>query len=144
MELKQSNTSTLAIVVKPDAQTELFLHLQQRDGQVDVHARCEPAAAGALAACWGQIQQSLSSQGINLAPLNQPVPRSADFNALSTGLTEQGFAQSNTGHQTPHPPPQNAGEAAESYTPAGFRSEPEPSHPAPVARRRGARWETWA
>ena len=81
--LRQHNPDSLAVVLRPDAQTELFLHLSRRDGQIEATVRCERGDFQHLSAAWAQLTESLAGQKIKLSPLEQsssenstPQPRS--------------------------------------------------------------------
>src|SRR5262249_28592769 len=70
--MRQINATTLAVVVRPDAQTELHLNLKLHGEIVEVRAHCERGDSAVLARCWGQMQHALSHQGVRLMPLDEP------------------------------------------------------------------------
>lgn len=59
----------LSVVLRPDANTELFVQLARRDGQLEATVRCERGDTTALGAHWGQLQESLARQNVRLAPM---------------------------------------------------------------------------
>jgi hypothetical protein len=68
--LKHFNADSMAVVLKPDPETAIFLHLQLENGRVEGHARFERGDYQALQAGWDQLRESLASQGIRLGPLH--------------------------------------------------------------------------
>lgn len=81
-ELKRLKPDSMSVLLKPDGQTELHLHLQINDGRVDVEARIQRGDAAALGAQWAQLQHHLSAQGIRLGalqPMPTPPPASPDW-----------------------------------------------------------------
>jgi|GEM_PF-3181053 len=78
-ELRKSGATELAVVMQPDADTQLVLRLSRNgDGAVVVHARCEQGSAELLAAHWGEIRHTLSQQGIQLGALEVAGDRPAE------------------------------------------------------------------
>jgi hypothetical protein len=65
----QSGAQSLAVSLKVDSQTSLFLQLTNHHGQIEASVRCEKGDAGALNAHWGQLQESLARQNVQLLPL---------------------------------------------------------------------------
>ena len=139
---KRAADDQVDVVLTPDAKTQISLRLQWRDGQVEVQARCELGDHHALSLQWGQLQTSLSQQGVKLAALTE---------RTSTGFTEffnpSSFSQSHNGQ-----PRHNDAE------PGGGPRQPAPTSPVSglssvTARRAGLsvkaaptndRFETWA
>ena len=72
VQIKQIRAQELAVVVKTDQGTELFLHLRQHNGQVEVQARCEQGDTRLMREQWGELQSALARHGISLASLNEP------------------------------------------------------------------------
>jgi hypothetical protein len=70
--VRQSGAEALAVSLKVDWQTSLFLQLTNHHGQIEAAVRCESGEAGVLAAGWGQLQQSLALQNVQLLPLTSP------------------------------------------------------------------------
>ena len=128
-ELRQLNLNSLVVVLKPDANTEILLRLEQRGGAVEIQARFERGDFQNFNAHWQELQRSLAGQGVRLSPLeNSPFNAAASFHR-PTG----GFSQPRDGQSVPSP----AREAA--IEPARARPvKPQPS--ASVSRR----WESWA
>ena len=69
LEFRQSKTEAMTVVLRPDSDTALQLQLVGRDGQVEIRAQLEHGNFHALNAQWGELQQTLSAQGIRLGEL---------------------------------------------------------------------------
>lgn len=80
--LRAHRAESLAVVIQPDAQTQLFLQLRQRNGEMEATVRCEQGDFQALNASWRELQESLARQDIRLADLRpsvgSPLPGSTD------------------------------------------------------------------
>jgi hypothetical protein len=72
VELREFHAASISVVLRPDADTELVLHLKQQDDMVEVNARFERGDFEHLKAHWGQLQQALGSQGIRVNALEEP------------------------------------------------------------------------
>ena len=68
--VRQSGAEALAVSLKVDAHTSLFLQLTSHHGQIEAVVRCERGDAAALDAHWGQLQESLARQNVQLLPLS--------------------------------------------------------------------------
>lgn len=78
-ELRYSGATEMAVVLKPDADTQLALRLTfNSHGEVAVQARCEQGDVQMLAANWGEIRHSLAQQGVRLGALEFTAPRTPD------------------------------------------------------------------
>jgi hypothetical protein len=67
--IRENGAERLGVSVKVDAQTELFLQLTQKDGQLQATLRCERGDFSALDSQWAQLQQTLARQNVQLMPL---------------------------------------------------------------------------
>ncbi len=72
--VRQSGAESLAVTLKVDSQTSLFLQLTNHNGQVEAAVRCEKGDAGALAGHWAQLQESLARQNVQLQPMDKQTP----------------------------------------------------------------------
>lgn len=142
--VRKHGSDSMAVVLRPDAETELFVHLSQRDGQFEATVRLERGDAHHLGALWSQLQDSLAQQKIRLAPLQEASGGHSTF------------------HQSPHGSGMSGGQngAREEARPEKryMDDRPAPAVPAPSAphvrgtggsRRRRLTtsrpgWETWA
>jgi hypothetical protein len=78
-ELRHMGATEMAVVLKPDAETQLSLRLSLgSNGEVTVQARCEQGDAQLLAANWGEIRHSLAQHGVRLGALEFSPERSSD------------------------------------------------------------------
>jgi hypothetical protein len=99
--VRQSGAQALAVSLKVDAQTSLFLQLTNHHGQIEVSVRCERGDADALDAHWGQLQDSLARQHVHLLPL-QDKPFSSRPSGDVPADTTKNFQD---GPPAQHPPP---------------------------------------
>ena len=67
---KRSGADEIGVSLKIDAHTQLFLQLSYRDGQTQAVLRCEKGDLPALSAHFGQLQESLARQNIQLQSAN--------------------------------------------------------------------------
>ena len=136
--LRHFNAESMAVVLKPDDATAVFLHLKLTAGVVEVQARFERGDYAALNAGWGQVQQALAAQGIRLGPLQAPVTHHSTSTVASSfaGLTQE----------------QDQKQSSEDYFPDAPPGRPLPIPGPKAARRRAAsstvraheNWESWA
>jgi hypothetical protein len=77
--LQHANATSLAVVLKPDANTEISLHLKLQHGHFEAFAVLERGDFRSLHSEWAQLQGRLADQGIRLAPLVSNLPRTATF-----------------------------------------------------------------
>lgn len=78
--VKKHGSDSMAVVLRPDAETELFVHLSQRDGQIQATVRCERGDVQHLGALWSQLQESLAQHKVRLAPLQDAPAGQPNFN----------------------------------------------------------------
>jgi hypothetical protein len=67
--LKSGGQEKLEVVLRPDANTELRLHVEKVNGQVLVQARCDRGDIARLESNWSGIQQTLANQGVRVEAL---------------------------------------------------------------------------
>jgi hypothetical protein len=107
--VRQSGAEALAVSLKVDPRTSLFLQLTNHHGQIEASVRCESGDAGALDAHWKQLQESLARQNVQLLPLqNKPV--STGPSSDSRAQTPGNFQDGQPARQQPQPPPAPATE----------------------------------
>jgi len=136
--IKQSGANSLAVSLKIDPQTELFLQLTNHDGQIQASLRCERGSMAGLDSHWGQLQESLSRQNVQLLPLEEKLSPRASVAPSPDAATSRQFDQSaqNKSRQNrdlpgEFPLPEEAGRTVRSRNNKNVSSSP-----------RG--WETWA
>jgi hypothetical protein len=138
---RQHTSDSMAVVLRPDAHTELFLHLSRRDGQIEASVRCERGDFHQLNAHWQQLQETLAHQKVRLNPLLESSSDSFAYphsnNSSSSGRDETS-RQSRADHdymdEWPAP-------ASPDQEPAHVRSRRESGHRLSTSR---PGWETWA
>jgi len=69
VRLKELNTDSLQVVLKPGAGTQLSLELRQRDGIIEAQAVMQQGDFHLLKEHWPELQQRLDEKGIRLAAL---------------------------------------------------------------------------
>jgi hypothetical protein len=95
-QFKRFNAESMAVVLKPDAHTEIFLHLASRNGQMEIQARFERGDFASLNGQWNQLQQTLSQQGVRLSNLQEGFQPPSQ---QSGGGTDWGQGQMHQGQQ---------------------------------------------
>jgi hypothetical protein len=84
--IQQSGATSLAVSLKVDSRTELFLQLTHHDGQMTASLRFERGNSARLGGQWEQLQDCLARQEIHLLPLAnrlfEPVLNGSGDNAL--------------------------------------------------------------
>jgi hypothetical protein len=98
-QLKQSNSDSLQVVIKPGAGLQLSLQMRQTSEGIEAQATLQQGNFNDLNKHWGELQQRLEERGVKLAPLGQdqaatttgnenfqrPSNPSAEQNSLSAG-----------------------------------------------------------
>lgn len=67
--LERMQNASVSMVLNPDANTQLSLHVKWQQGHFEAQAVLERGDFNALGAHWSQLQNRLAEQGIRLAPL---------------------------------------------------------------------------
>lgn len=125
---------SLAVVIRPDAQTELFLQLRQHNGQIEAFVRCERGDITSLGAGWGELQERLARQDIRLSPLQTPIQTRDDL-SVPPGKGDTAHDRSDRKrHDIP---------ASEELPMVGSITEPL-RRPARSRARKVNGWESWA
>ena len=88
--VKKHGSDSMAVVLRPDAETELFVHLTRRDGQVEATVRCERGDTQHLGALWPQLQEALAQQKVRLAPLEESAAARNESPSQPGSWTSQG------------------------------------------------------
>jgi hypothetical protein len=135
--LRQLGADSLAVVLKPDAHTELFLQFTQRDGQLEAYVRCERGDFGNLSTQWQQLQDSLALQNVRLLPLKEGLlPQFHHTPAGSPALSGDGGAPS----QQHRPSSEFFDDRVLAGPPSGPGRRDGGRRPSPALHG----WETWA
>lgn len=67
--IRSTGQRELEVVIRPDNETELHLHIRNEGGQLFLQARCERGDHRWLESQWSSIQNSLNAQGVRVEPL---------------------------------------------------------------------------
>ena len=144
--VRHYKSDAMAVVLRPDAETELYVHFTQRNGQIEATVRCERGDAQQLSALWPQLQESLGQQKVRLAPL-QESPSSSSGNSNSNFNPAHGSPTGGGHQQSPRQTPdrQSMDEwpvPASSPETRDVRGRGASGHRRLTTSRPG--WETWA
>ncbi len=99
--VKQSGAKELAVSLRVDSKTELFLKVTNTDGRIQAVLSCERGSADAMNKHWPELQASLALQNIQLLPpanapvqpLNQPDGSASGFHQPGNSSSQQGFQE---------------------------------------------------
>jgi len=141
--VRKHGSDAMAVVLRPDSETELFVHFTQRNGQVEASIRCERGDAQHLNALWPQLQESLALQKVRLAPLQESSSNQSNFNQPNG--SGQGGGENRSSRQSPQDERfmDERPEPASSETSAHHvRGNGGSGHRRVTTSRPG--WETWA
>jgi hypothetical protein len=67
--MRRMDSGSVALVVQPDQETRLAVHIKLQNGRYEAVAILEQGNYSQLGAEWEQLQRRLSDQGVRLAPL---------------------------------------------------------------------------
>lgn len=141
--VRRHRSESLSVVLRPDAGTELYVHLSRKDGQVEAVVRCERGDFVLLNGLWGQLQESLARHQVRLAPLQEsnfydgykPADTAANLTGGEPNLSRRPAPDvARNDSLDPRPAPAPPTQASESTT---RRSGPRQSTSRPG-------WESWA
>lgn len=141
VELKRLRADSMEVVLRPDHETEIHLQVTQEKGLILVSARCEKGDWESLSAHWGELQQSLGAQGVQVGRLETFLPAATSSAPSGFGASRQHQQQPSSGREQDHP--------ALAKTPAASEAAPAPKRPwenttGPVLPGWLKRWESWA
>jgi hypothetical protein len=125
--LRRMDAGSLSLVLTPDGNTQLALHVKLQQGQFEVQAVLERGSFAALGAEWSQLQTRLAEQGVRLAPLTSGAEIGNGFSG------EPQFSQKHGREETP---------SGESLIPALTQTVARKSGARTVAATNGRAW--WA
>jgi hypothetical protein len=138
--VRQSSANALAVSLKVDTHTELFLQLTHHDGQVQASLSCERGNLDHLGEHWTELQQSLARQNIQLMPLEDrtSIRGSSVVTPAAGSVAARPFDQSSQNRQQQLRDPQGETPTAR-VTATGRVSGKTKSN-----NRSRQGWETWA
>ena len=88
--VRRLQPDSLAVVVKPDSKTEIFVRLELKDGRLEASARCDRGDFQLLNSHWPDLRRCLQQQGVRLQDLQQrPQQTSYDSGASLAGSFHQ-------------------------------------------------------
>jgi len=67
--LRQFKPDKLAVILRPDASTQISLQLRCVDQSIVASARCDRGDFGYLSAHWSELQRAMDQQGVRLSPI---------------------------------------------------------------------------
>jgi hypothetical protein len=137
--LRQSGATSLAVSLKVDAHTELFVQLTSHGGQMQASLHCERGSLAGLDGHWGQLQESLARQNVQLMPLQDRNPSRNPF----AGMDPDTGGSPQPGDGSPQQQPQRGdARANELLTESAGRT----TRARPTTNRSSSRrgWESWA
>jgi hypothetical protein len=70
--LRQTTARELDVMLRPDGQTEISLHVRWHEGQLLAQARCHHGDFVALRDGWSELQETLTHHDVRLAELAPP------------------------------------------------------------------------
>jgi hypothetical protein len=140
-ELRAAGLGSMSVVLRPNPETEMQLRLTLSNGQIEIDARMQRGDFTGLNAQWGQLQHTLSVQGIRLNPLDagETVPSG------NPPSGSQDFSQHQHAFQSkdrPWPSQQEAENDGSTKRRTPPRSTP--STKVQHFSRAGGLWESWA
>jgi len=130
LQLKQTNTDSLHVVIKPGAGVQLSLQMKQNSDGIEAQAILQQGDFKQLNQHWAGLQQRLEERGIKLAPLGQ--------DSSATNVGGENF-QRPSPQQTPEQNSLSAGAFAEFASARAATSTP-----AAAAAVTAGGWEGWA
>lgn len=141
--IRRSGAETMVVVLKPDRETELVLHVNRMQGQLEAVIRMERGDFSGLSQQWNQLQESLSKQNIRLAPLTD-----AHQSAVSSDASGSGNAHDRESRNRWEEDPSQAAPSGKSRIGTGSGSHAVTRHE-PITNSRESTlpsdgWETWA
>lgn len=138
---RQYGSDSMAVLLRPDDDTELVLHLAQHHGRLEATVRCERGDLPLLRASWAQVQETMAMQRVDVRPLQEPLAPEAPFRG--------GELRSDVLDASPFVRPSSETDSTDEW-PASADNDVSPAHRRDqrdsggrlLNRRPG--WETWA
>lgn len=83
-------SDSLAVVLRPDSRTELFVRLETKGDTIQAFVQCECGDTNMLNTHWPELQHSLQHHGVRLMELNQS-PRTHTGSVFTSNHLENPF-----------------------------------------------------
>jgi hypothetical protein len=131
MRLDSAGNSSLTVIIKPSAGTQMSLELRQQNNAIQAQASLQQGDFKHLSQNWPELQHRLEQRGIRLAPLTDD--GSSTFTSNS-GQGDKSFGRSN---------PQASERLVTTSFGTGTTATTTPTAPS-MRGKLGAGWETWA
>jgi hypothetical protein len=136
MEIRAERADSMCVALRPDARTEMTIHLKLHSGLVDVKAQMQQGNFQKLQGLWKPLQHILSLQGIRLASLrgqkHSPIRR------------QPGTTGSEQFNPTPHNAETTSEPVSEDASQA-FNFQPTPSSALSLYRdSTSSFWKSWS
>jgi len=108
--LDRSRSEVLSVLLTPDANTSITLHLRLTSNGVEAHATCDRGDLVGLNSSWTDLQASLATQGVHLLPLQPPTTDKSSTAGLSFSgeQKERGQSMASQNGAELFPPQSNA------------------------------------
>jgi hypothetical protein len=135
--LRRTGAQSLAVVLRPDSDTELWVQFNQNAGHLEATVRCDRGDMGSMAAHWSQLQEALAAHEIRLLP----IPTSTAQSETSWSASRHGFSEDRNPQQDPHAPERHSETRHNRNTPSPDSHTREETPARRVSRNR---WESWA
>ena len=138
--VRQSGANSLAVSLKVNSQTELFLQLTNHDGQIQASLRCDRGDIDVLGGHWGELQESLARQNVQLMPLEDKISNRSfpTLNSPAETASSRPFDQSSQDRR------QQFHDPSDDPSSAGVASASAPSRKTRTNNRSRQGWESWA
>jgi hypothetical protein len=138
--VRQSGANSLAVSLKVDSHTELFLQLTNHNGQIQASLRCDRGDVEGLGSHWGELQESLARQNVQLMPFEGKISSRDTFtlDPSSDSASSRPFDQPSQNRRQHFPDP------AEEPPLATVALAGRLPRRAGVNNRSRRGWETWA
>jgi hypothetical protein len=135
--INKNSLSSLSVVIRPDAHTELTVQFQRANGQIEARIRCDSGPQELWQRHWPELQSLFADKAVRLLPLDEPrtYPLDRTLNSQSDTAT----------HGDQRPPSQPDPESIPAHGPnrgaATSTVDPAPSLSRHTTHRG---WQTWA
>jgi hypothetical protein len=140
--VRVSNAESLAVVLRPDPETELLVQISRRGGQLEAEIRCDRGDLAVLNGHWHQLRDSLAEHHVRLLPYAELPPAPVDSSAGTPGRSFHLDERASGRHESPSEAGGHNRRDAQRKEPAD--EAPRPGSPPARAGVRRDHWETWA
>jgi hypothetical protein len=138
-QIRQWSADAMAVVLRPDADTELFLRVVRTNGEWEAHLRLDRGDAAQINAHWAGLQNALGQQHIRLAPFRDNSHAAAPSGS-SSGL-DSDLSNPQPGS---HGRPERASDEPPAWRESGANTRGRSSKKKPGQPSARGGWEFWA